>query len=208
MVDLSRLMQDAATLEVIEKSAIEAQVLRHDVEAYRACLGYTVSGDHDGRLSDGTLPNNGIAEALNNECRTLSAQNSAQAMQIDELERELSEARAELETKRKENDALRAMQVGVKCAYGYRMENGACQLGYPGCACMDDLCATMEWGPDDLHAQANKRLQERAERAEAALHEIAEEWAGAECGEPVTAQEGYAIELCKRMYRIATEAKK
>ena len=98
MVDLSRLMQDAATLEVIEKSAIEAQVLRHDVEAYRACLGYTVSGDHDGRLSDGTLPNNGIAEALNNECRTLSAQNSAQAMQIDELERELSSARAELET--------------------------------------------------------------------------------------------------------------
>jgi chromosome segregation ATPase len=39
------------------------------------------------------------------------------------------------------------------------------------------------------------------------LHEIAEEWAGAECGEPVTAQEGYAIGLCKRMYRLAAYPK-
>ena len=52
MVDLSRLMQDAAILEVIEQSA--------------------------------------------DECRTLSAQNSYQAMRIEELERELSEARAEI----------------------------------------------------------------------------------------------------------------
>lgn len=37
------------------------------------------------------------------------------------------------------------------------------------------------------------------------LHDIAEEWAGAECGEPVTAQEAYAISLAKRMYRLATE---
>src|SRR5574343_1924004 len=106
MVDLSRLMQDAATLEVIEKSAIESQVLRHDVEAYRACLGYTVSGDHDGRLSNGTLPNNGIAEALNNECRTLSAQNSAQAMQIDELKRDLAAAKAALRLATADIDAV------------------------------------------------------------------------------------------------------
>lgn len=38
-----------------------------------------------------------------------------------------------------------------------------------------------------------------------ALHEIAEEWAGAECGEPVHAQEAYAIGLAKRMYALATE---
>lgn len=35
------------------------------------------------------------------------------------------------------------------------------------------------------------------------LHEIAEEWAGSECGEPVTAQEGYAIMLLKRIYALA-----
>jgi hypothetical protein len=81
MVDLSKYMQDMATLEVIEKSA-------HDIEAYRGALGYSVSGEHDGRLSDGTVPNNGIAEALNNQCRTLSAQNSYQAMRIEGLERE------------------------------------------------------------------------------------------------------------------------
>jgi hypothetical protein len=39
-----------------------------------------------------------------------------------------------------------------------------------------------------------------------ALHEIAEEWAGAECGEPVHAQEAYAIALAKRMYGIAAAA--
>lgn len=41
-----------------------------------------------------------------------------------------------------------------------------------------------------------------------ALREIAEEWAGAECGEPVTAQEAYAIQLAKRMYTLAVEALK
>lgn len=37
------------------------------------------------------------------------------------------------------------------------------------------------------------------------LHEIAEEWAGAECGEPVHAQEAYAIGLARRMYALAVE---
>lgn len=41
-----------------------------------------------------------------------------------------------------------------------------------------------------------------------ALEDIREEWAGAECGEPVTAQEGYAIGLVKRMYQIAVEGLK
>lgn len=118
MVDLSRLMQDAATLEVIEKSAIEAQVLRHDVEAYRACLGYSVSGDHDGRLSDGTLPNNGIAEALDNECRTLSAQNSAQAMQIDELKRDLAAAQEDLWVAMATNDSLsKSLEARIAAEY-------------------------------------------------------------------------------------------
>ena len=44
------------------------------------------------------------------------------------------------------------------------------------------------------------------ERMRASLHEIAEEWAGAECGEPVYAQEAYAIALAKRMYGIASAA--
>ena len=43
------------------------------------------------------------------------------------------------------------------------------------------------------------------DRMRRALHEIAEEWAGAECGEPVHAQEAYAIGLAKRMYALAVE---
>ena len=49
-------------------------------------------------------------------------------------------------------------------------------------------------------------MEKAVQRHRRALHEIAEEWAGAECGEPVTAQEAYAIALAKRMYRLAVEA--
>lgn len=49
-------------------------------------------------------------------------------------------------------------------------------------------------------------LKLRAERMRRALHDIVEEWAGAECGEPVHAQEAYAIGLAKRMYALATDA--
>lgn len=73
------------------------------------------------------------------------------------------------------------------------------------------------WGVLDRLARAEAELatlrKQLAERdaeivaLKGRLHEIAEEWAGAECGEPVTAQEGYAIGLCKRMYRLAAYPK-
>ena len=50
-----------------------------------------------------------------------------------------------------------------------------------------------------------KELQAEIERLRRALHEIAEEWAGAECGEPVHAQEAYAIGLARRMCGLAAE---
>jgi hypothetical protein len=62
------------------------------------------------------------------------------------------------------------------------------------------------WSIIDAERVAYTELLERAECLRRALHEIAEEWAGAECGEPVTAQEAYAIELARRMYRLAVEA--
>jgi hypothetical protein len=54
----------------------------------------------------------------------------------------------------------------------------------------------------------NAGLRAERDALARALHEIAEEWAGAECGEPVHAQEAYAIALAKRMYTIAVEARK
>lgn len=50
------------------------------------------------------------------------------------------------------------------------------------------------------------RLRTALEDARRALHDIAEEWAGAECSEPVHAQEAYAIALARRMYGIAAAA--
>ena len=50
------------------------------------------------------------------------------------------------------------------------------------------------------------KAEAEIERLRRALHDIAEEWAGAECGEPVYAQEAYAIGLAKRMYSLAAEA--
>jgi hypothetical protein len=65
------------------------------------------------------------------------------------------------------------------------------------------VCGPTHYAGCDCHeAQRNDRVTS----LRSALHEIAEEWAGAECGEPVTAQEAYAIQLAQRMYRIAAEA--
>ena len=55
-------------------------------------------------------------------------------------------------------------------------------------------------------APREQRAQVEIERLRRALHEVAEEWVGAECGEPVHAQEAYAIALAQRMYRLAAEA--
>ena len=60
----------------------------------------------------------------------------------------------------------------------------------------------------DNEMLARHALQAERDALARRLHEIAEEWAGAECGEPVHAQEAYAIALAKRMYTIAVEARK
>ena len=50
------------------------------------------------------------------------------------------------------------------------------------------------------------KLREERDDLLAALEKIREVWAGAEAGEPVHAQEAYAIHLCKQMYQIAVTA--
>lgn len=77
-----------------------------------------------------------------------------------------------------------------------------CQIGVGGRNALDEAHSIMA----DCYGMLG-RQQIKIERLRRALHEIAEEWAGAECGEPVTAQEGYAIGLARRMYKLAAEAK-
>jgi hypothetical protein len=62
-------------------------------------------------------------------------------------------------------------------------------------------CST-GWGEPQLI----KTLTAERDALRRALHDIAEEWAGAETGEPVYAQEAYALGLAKRMYALAIDA--
>jgi len=80
----------------------------------------------------------------------------------------------------------------------------------PDTHCWDEDTSKDVWShsADQLRAYAEQAVAQETERLRRALHEIAEEWAGAECGEPVTAQEAYAIGLAHRMYRLAADALK
>jgi hypothetical protein len=45
----------------------------------------------------------------------------------------------------RENTHLRGIvATSTTCAYGHRLPDGICALGYPGCACEDDLVAMVE----------------------------------------------------------------
>ncbi len=70
--------------------------------------------------------------------------------------------------------------------------------------CPQCLAQAKEIAPDDELTA----LRAQVEGTRRALHEIAEEWAGSECGVPVYAQEAYAIGLAKRMYQLAVEGLK
>jgi hypothetical protein len=48
---------------VLRETIADNKRLARDVLAYRAALGYSVPGDFDGKLADGTVPINGLAEA-------------------------------------------------------------------------------------------------------------------------------------------------
>lgn len=48
-----------------------------------------------------------------------------------------------------ENTHLRVIHQRVGCPYGHVTASGGCVLGYPGCACMDDLLALQAWSPED-----------------------------------------------------------
>jgi len=45
---------------------------RHDIQAYRGALGYSVPADHDGKLADGTTPKCGLCDAAQQENERLT----------------------------------------------------------------------------------------------------------------------------------------
>lgn len=73
---------------------------------------------------------------------------------------------AKLDVFNRENAHLRVVAQAVDCPYGMRASSGGCLLGYPGCACMDDLIVCTAFSPYDLST-----AQERLEKRNAALHQ-------------------------------------
>ncbi len=61
---------------------------------------------------------------------------------------------------------------------------------------------------DTVQGEIIKMQKEEITTLRAKIEEIREIWAGSEIGEPVTAQERYAIWLCKQMYGVTIEALK
>src|SRR4051812_1922659 len=64
-----------------------------------------------------------------------------------------------LDSSERENAHLRVVAQNVQCPYGHRTPSGACVLGYPGCACMDDLMALLAYTPEDRELKALDRMQ-------------------------------------------------
>ncbi len=53
--------------------------LKHDIEAYRGALGYSVPGDHNGQLTNGEVPKCGLCEAEDEaHTRTIDQRDKAQ----------------------------------------------------------------------------------------------------------------------------------
>ena len=65
---------------------------RDEIEAYRSALGYSVSGDCTGRLSDGTTPVNGIAVAQQREIERLRIAHGEAMNVVETVETQLGRA--------------------------------------------------------------------------------------------------------------------
>lgn len=72
-----------------------------------------------------------------------------------------------LDTFDRENAHLRVKAQAAGCPYGMLGQNGACLMGYPGCACMDDLY----WATSFPPATDQDAYQHRLERRSRALAE-------------------------------------
>lgn len=78
-------------------------------------------------------------------------------------------AEAKIDGMARENAHLRVLSHKGGCPYGHGDPVKGCELGYPGCACMDDHLAMMAWSPEDEEKAAvrlGKRLSTLRQQAE------------------------------------------
>ena len=88
---------------------------------------------------------------------------------------------AKLVSSERENAFLRVIAETFACPYGHRSAAGLCELGYPGCACMDDFICATSYPPhtpsEAYQARLERRasgLQERVRIAASHFHSMAE----------------------------------
>lgn len=59
----ARLLEHALSSDCGKDLLAELECLRWDIDAYRAALGYSVPGNHTGKLSDGSMPQCGLCNS-------------------------------------------------------------------------------------------------------------------------------------------------
>ncbi len=55
-------MPVAELIAKLSKVTADLDAARHDIQAYRGALGYSIPGDHTGKLTNGTVPLNGLCD--------------------------------------------------------------------------------------------------------------------------------------------------
>ena len=80
------------------------------------------------------------------------------------------EAEADVTKLSKENTALRALVAKHTCVYGHN-KDGVCELGYPGCACADDI-AVIASDCDGSVERMKKRYEDRITALEKEIQDL------------------------------------
>jgi len=118
---------------------------------------------------------NGVEETALEALRFLSENNRPDGGQsrfnAEHLLQTADELEKLLDRLGRENAFLRVRANIEKCLYGHGDARWGCSLGYPGCACMDDLMAMTAWWPED-EEKAAVRLGKRAVTAEAQIEDM------------------------------------
>jgi hypothetical protein len=97
----------------------------------------------------------------------------------------------------RENTHLRLRLGQNGCPYGHAAQAGYCALGYPGCACMDDLIAIQAWEPAD-EAKAAVRLGRLLEATKTVLDDAQQTLVGVALHLEATGGDKAMIALCRK----------
>jgi len=88
------------SLKLADRRGEELLRVMRDLEACRGALGYSMPGDFDGRLSDGSWPMNGIATALSARLEDARFEQERLRAQVEHLQKQVEHVQAALSAAR------------------------------------------------------------------------------------------------------------